>query len=160
MQIAKNTVVRFNYTLTNDAGEVLDTSKGKEPLAYLHGVGGIIPGLEEEMDGKSAGDAFQVAVPPEKAYGVRNDGLIQSVSRDQLPPEADVQVGTQFVAHTNVGQQVVTVTQIEGDEITLDANHPLADQTLHFDVSVVEVREPTAEELEHGHVHGAGGHQH
>lgn len=160
MQIAKNAVVRIDYTLTNDAGTVLDTSKGREPLAYVHGVGGLIPGLEEELDGKAAGDKLQVVIPPEKGYGERQDGLVQKVEREQLPTEADVQVGAQFQAHTNVGVQVVTVTDVEGDQVTLDGNHPLAGETLHFDVNVVDVREATQEELEHGHVHGAGGHAH
>jgi FKBP-type peptidyl-prolyl cis-trans isomerase SlyD len=160
VQIAKNAVVRIDYTLTNDAGAVLDTSKGREPLSYVHGAGGLIPGLEEELDGKQPGDSLQVVIPPDKAYGERQDGLVQKVEREKLPPEADVQIGMQFQAHTNVGVHVVTVTEIEGDEVTLDGNHPLAGETLHFDVNVVEVREATQEEIEHGHAHGAGGHAH
>lgn len=160
MQIVKNAVVRIDYTLTNNEGEVLDTSKGREPLAYVHGVGGLIPGLEEELDGKAAGDSLKVSIPPEKGYGERNDGLVQTVPREQLPAEADVKIGMQFQAQSNAGVHVVTVTEIAGEEVTLDANHPLAGETLNFDVNIVDVREATTEELEHGHVHGAGGHQH
>ena len=160
MQISKQTIASIEYTLTNDAGEVVDTSKGGAPLAYLHGVGGMIPGLEEELEGKSSGDSLQVIVAPEKAYGPRDEKMVQDVSRDQLPAEVEIEVGMQFQAQTDHGPHVVTVMKVDGENVTLDANHPLAGTTLHFDVRVVEVRAATEEELTHGHVHGEGGHHH
>jgi FKBP-type peptidyl-prolyl cis-trans isomerase SlyD len=160
MQIKKDAVALIEYELTDDAGEVIDSSKGKAPLAYVHGTGNIIPGLESELEGKGSGDAFKVHIEPENAYGVRHDEMVQEVPRAQFPEDADLQPGMQFQAQTPTGTQVVTVVGIEGDEVKLDGNHPLAGVALNFDVTVVEVREATAEELEHGHVHGPGGHDH
>ena len=160
MQIAKNSVVSFNYTLTDNAGEVIDASEKGQPLAYIHGIGFMIPGLEKEMEGKSAGDAFQVSVAPEDAYGRHDPELVKVVERALFGEVESLQVGMQFQAETEDGVEVVTVTRIEGDEVTVDGNHPLADMTLNFDVEIVDVREASAEELEHGHVHGPGGHQH
>ena len=160
MQIAAETVASIEYELTDDAGEVIDTSKGGEPLAYLHGAGNLIPGLEAELEGKSSGDAFQVRVAPEDAYGERHEGMVQSVPRSEFPEDAEIQVGAQFHATTPSGDHIVTVVAVEGDAVTLDGNHPLAGKHLTFDVQVVEVRAATPEELEHGHVHGPGGHAH
>ena len=164
MQITKNAVGVLEYELTDDEGEVLDTSAGRAPLAYVHGTGSLIPGLENELEGKSAGAAFKVKVPAEEAYGPRIEELVQSVSRSHMPADVELQVGMQFEARGPQGSQVVTVVKIDGDDVTLDGNHPLAGVTLNFDVKVVEVREATAEELEHGHVHGegagCGGHEH
>lgn len=161
MQITKHTVATLEYTLTDESGEVLDTSKGRGPLAYVHGLGMLIPGLEEELEGKVQGDSLKARIEPDKGYGVRDDQMVQSVPREQLPAEVDVEVGMQFQAQTqDGGAHVVTVVEIEGETIKLDANHPLAGVTLHFDVEVVEVREATSEEIEHGHVHGPGGHEH
>lgn len=157
MQIADRCVASFNYTLTNDAGEVLDTSNGREPLAYLHGAGNIVPGLEKAMEGKSAGETFKVDVAPEEGYGERHDALVQVVPRDAFQGVDDIQPGMQFQAQSNQGVMSVTVTKIEDGQVTVDGNHPLAGETLHFDIEVTEVREATAEELEHGHAHGAGG---
>lgn len=157
MQIADRCVASFNYTLTNDAGEVLDTSNGREPLAYLHGAGNIVPGLEKAMEGKSAGDSFKVAVDPAEGYGERHDALVQVVPREAFQGVDDIQPGMQFQAQSNQGVMSVTVTKIEDGQVTVDGNHPLAGETLHFDIEVTEVREATAEELEHGHAHGAGG---
>jgi FKBP-type peptidyl-prolyl cis-trans isomerase SlyD len=157
MQIADRCVASFNYTLTNDAGEVLDTSTGRAPLAYLHGAGNIVPGLEKAMEGKSAGDAFKVDVAPGEGYGERHDALIQVVPRDAFQGVDNIEPGMQFQAQSNQGVMSVTVTKVEDGQVTVDGNHPLAGETLHFDIEVTEVREATAEELEHGHVHGAGG---
>jgi FKBP-type peptidyl-prolyl cis-trans isomerase SlyD len=160
MQIAKNAAVQIHYTLKNDAGEVLDSSDGSEPLAYLQGHGNLIPGLEKALEGKSAGDKLDVSIPPAEAYGVRDDGLIQDVPRSAFQGVADIEVGMQFHAESNHGPRTVTVTKVAADTVTVDGNHPLADQTLHFAVQIVDVRAATKEELSHGHVHGPGGHHH
>ncbi|MGH8371593.1 MAG: peptidylprolyl isomerase [Gammaproteobacteria bacterium] len=160
MQIAKNTVVSIDYTLTDEAGTVLDSSKGQAPLAYLHGGGNIIPGLEEALEGKQAGEQVKVAVPPEKGYGPRNDSMTQKVPRNMFDTKQDIQPGMRFHAEGEHGTHTVTVTAVDDEHVTVDGNHPLAGKVLNFDVNVVEVRAATEEELSHGHVHGAGGHQH
>jgi len=160
MQATKEKVVSIDYTLTDEQGSVIDTSSGRGPLAYLHGAGNIIPGLENALEGKSAGDTLTVTVPPDQAYGEHDPELVQAVPRDRFPAGSDVRVGTQFQAQTPVGQRIVTVVGVNNDEVTVDANHPLAGKPLTFDVTVVEVREATADELSHGHVHGPGGHAH
>ncbi len=153
MQIAKDTVVAIDYTLKDDQGSVLDTSEGKQPLAYLHGNGNIIPGLEQALEGKQAGDELSVRIEPAEAYGERRDELTQAVPRDLFQGVDDLQVGMQFQAGGEGGGQVVTITAIEGDQVTVDANHPMAGVPLNFDVKIVEVREASDEEKEHGHVH-------
>lgn len=160
MQIAKDTAVQIHYTLKNDAGEVLDSSDGAEPLAYLQGHGNLISGLEKALEGKSAGDSLNVSIAPQDGYGVRDQSLVQDVPRSAFKGIPKVEVGMQFQAESNHGPRTVTVTQVSKDSVTVDGNHPLADQTLHFAVQVVEVRAASAEELSHGHVHGAGGHHH
>ena len=160
MQIAQNSVVAFHYTLTNDAGEVLDSSEGREPLTYLHGAGTIIPGLEKKLEGRESGDKLQVAVSPEEGYGESQPSLVQEVPRESFQGVESVEPGMQFQAQTQGGPLMVTVTKVEGDTVVVDGNHPLAGQKLNFDVEIAEVREATAEEAEHGHVHGEGGHQH
>ncbi|MBS3800514.1 MAG: peptidylprolyl isomerase [Thioalkalivibrio sp.] len=160
MQVAPNAVVSIHYTLTNDAGEKIDTSEGREPLAYLHGKGQIVPGLEKELEGKAAGEKVQARVPPEEGYGEKIDAMVQDIPMDAFQGVESVEPGMQFQAQTENGPLTVTVTKVEGDTATVDGNHPLAGQTLNFDVEVVEVREASAEEIEHGHAHGAGGHQH
>jgi FKBP-type peptidyl-prolyl cis-trans isomerase SlyD len=161
MQIAKNKVATIDYTLTNPNGEVLDTSKGGQPLTYMHGVGGIIPGLESALEGKSKGEQVSVTVPPDQAYGQRNDQLVQDVPRKMFQGVTDIREGMQFRAQGPQGQQqVVTVVGVQPDTIRIDANHPLAGVTLKFDVNVVDVRDATQDEIAHGHVHGPGGHAH
>lgn len=161
MQIADNAVVAIHYTLTDDAGTTLDTSRERnEPLAYLHGHGNIIPGLESALVGKQAGDKLNVTVTPEEGYGERHDALIQTVPREAFEGVDEVLPGMQFQAQTDAGPRLFTITEVEGDNVTVDGNHPLAGATLHFDVEITEVREASAEELSHGHVHGPGGHQH
>lgn len=160
MQIAKDKVVSIDYTLTDSAGSVLDSSKGHAPLSYLHGSGNIIPGLEKALEGKSAGDSLQVVVPPEQGYGVRDPKLIQDVPRTAFG-KAEVKAGMQFRAEgPNAGSRMVTVVSVQKDTVQIDANHPLAGQTLNFDVKIVSIREASQEELDHGHVHGPGGHHH
>jgi len=160
MQIGKHKVVSIDYTLTNNDGEVLDTSKGHEPLAYLHGTGFMIPGLENALEGKSAGDSLSVIVEPGDGYGERDEELVKVVERAMFGDIKQLEAGMQFQADTDDGIEVVTVTAIEGDKVTVDGNHPLADTTLNFEVRVVGVRKASQEEIDHGHVHGAGGHQH
>lgn len=160
MQIAERSVVSFNYTLTNTAGEVLDTSTGRAPLTYLHGVGQIVPGLEEAMAGHVAGDRFEVDVAAEDGYGERVEQLIQTVPRAAFQGVDHLEVGMQFQAQTGQGALSVVVTSIDGDHVTVDGNHPLAGEALHFAIEVTDVREASVEEVLHGHVHGEGGHHH
>ncbi len=160
MQIADGTVVSINYTLTDDENNVIDSSDGGEPLTYIHGANNIIPGLEKALSGKTMGDRLEVAVPPQEAYGLRDDGLSQVISRSRFESSQDIEIGMQFQTPTEDGVTVVTVTAVDAENITVDANHPLAGITLHFSVEVVAVRAATAEEMDHGHAHGPGGHQH
>jgi len=160
MQISKHKVVTLDYTLTNDDGEVLDTSKGQEPLAYIHGTGFMIPGLENALEGKSAGNSFSVTVEPRDGYGERDDELVKIVEKSMFEGVGELEEGMQFQAESDDGVEVVRILAVEGDKVTVDGNHPLADTTLNFEVQVVGVREASQEEVEHGHVHGAGGHQH
>jgi FKBP-type peptidyl-prolyl cis-trans isomerase SlyD len=159
MLIADQKVVTIDYTLTDDQGEVLDTSRGQEPLTYIQGAGTIIPGLETALVGKAVGDDVKVTIAPANAYGERDEELVQAVPRNRFP-SGDITVGMRFHAQGEAGSQVVTVVSVDADNVTVDANHPLAGMTLAFDVKVVEVRDATADELAHGHVHGEGGHVH
>ena len=160
MQIAADSVVLIHYTLKDDDGKVLDSSDGGEPLAYIQGHGNLVPGLEKALEGKQDGDAVAVTLSPDEGYGTRNEALVQRVPKRSLQGSGEIRKGMQFRAQTDEGLRVFIVTAVVGDMVSLDGNHPLADQTLHFDVEVVSVRAATAEELEHGHVHGAGGHHH
>lgn len=161
LQIEDDRVVTIQYTLTNDAGEVVDSSVGGEPLVYLHGAGNIIPGLEDALVGRKAGDSLKVTVQPADGYGEVLDDMRQVVSLSMFEGVDDLEVGMMFQTETPDGHlQLVTVTDIDNGNVTVDANHPLAGQVLHFDVSVEAVREASAEELAHGHVHGEGGHHH
>jgi FKBP-type peptidyl-prolyl cis-trans isomerase SlyD len=160
VQIAADSVVLIHYTLKNDDGKVLDSSAGGAPLAYIQGHGNLVSGLEKALEGKSQGNRIEVTVAPADGYGTRNEALVQRVPKRSLQGAGEIRKGMQFQAQTDEGMRVFTVSTVAGDMVTLDGNHPLADQTLHFNVEVVEVRGATAEELEHGHVHGAGGHHH
>jgi FKBP-type peptidyl-prolyl cis-trans isomerase SlyD len=156
MQITKHTVAAIHYTLTDNEGNVLDSSAGRDPLHYIQGIGNLIPGMEEGLEGKTKGEKFKIKVSPEKGYGVKSEELLQQVPRSAFGDQ-QVEIGMQF--QTNQGS-VVTVTKIGMDSITVDANHPLAGVELNFDVEVLEIRLATEEELAHGHVHGPGGHHH
>ena len=160
MKIEDNKVVQMHYHLTDEKGAVLDSSQGKEPLAYIHGVGNIIVGLEKQLSDKAAGDKVKAVVPPEEGYGERDDNLVQVVPKTGFQGEEELTVGMQVQVGTEQGNAIATVAKIEGEDVTLDVNHPLAGVTLTFDVEIVDVRDATQEELEHGHVHGAGGHNH
>lgn len=160
MKATANTVVSIDYTLTDSEGEILDQSEPGSPLVYLHGADNIIPGLEAALTGKSNGDVFKVEVAPDDGYGEYDESLVAEVERDRFPGADTVQVGDEFQAQTPDGPRLVTVIEVEDDMITIDANHPLAGETLHFDVKIVDIRVATAEEISHGHVHGPGGHHH
>lgn len=157
MQITDNTAVSIHYTLTNNGGEQLDTSIGDEPLVYLHGAGNIIPGLEAALAGKNVGDKLNVTIAPEEAYGAIDENMVQVVSRKMFEG-MDIEVGMQFHADVSYGAGIITITEIDGDDVTIDGNHPLAGESLTFDVEVIDVRPATEDELSHGHVHGSGCH--
>jgi FKBP-type peptidyl-prolyl cis-trans isomerase SlyD len=163
MKIAQNRVVQMHYTLKDEHGSTIDSSEGQEPLAYIQGIGNVVPGLEDALEGKSKGDKLQVIIEPADGYGDRNDEMVQQVSKSgfQSGEESEELVpGMQVQIETNNGPSIAMVTNIEGDNVTLDLNHPLAGVTLNFDIEVVDVRASTDEEIEHGHVHGPGGHHH
>jgi FKBP-type peptidyl-prolyl cis-trans isomerase SlyD len=160
VEITADRVVTIHYTLKDDNGTVLDSSAGGEPLAYIQGHGNLVSGLEKALEGQQGGHTLAVSVPPADGYGLRDEALIQRVPKRTLQGAGDIRKGMQFQARTEDGMRLFTVTAVVGDMVTLDGNHPLADQTLHFAIEIVSVREATTEELEHGHVHGAGGHHH
>lgn len=160
MQIAANTVAYIQYTLKDDAGTLIDSSRSGEPLVYLHGAGNIIPGLEKALEGKQAGDKVSVKVSPEDGYGVRDEALVQQIPRRSFQGVRELKPGMRFQAQSARGPMQVVITRVQGDLVTVDGNHELAGQALNFDVEVSKVREATAEEIMHGHVHGDGGHHH
>ncbi len=160
MQVEEKKVVSIHYKLTDDDGKVLDSSENDQPLVFIYGIGMLIPGLEKALEGKVTGDKLKVSVNPEEAYGERDEGLTQMVPKSQFDEEETLQIGMQFQVETEQGVLVVTVIEVTDTEVKIDGNHPLAGMKLHFDVSVGEIREATAEEIDHGHVHGAGGHDH
>src|SRR3569833_1096878 len=139
MRVAKHKVVSIDYTLTDGQGTVIDSSSGQQPLVYIHGLGNIIPGLEVALEGKSTGEHVNAVIAPEQAYGERNESLVQHLARAVFDTAEDV---------------------VEGDQATIDGNHPLAGMTLHFDVTIADVRDASEEEISHGHAHGPGGHDH
>lgn len=157
LMIGKNNVVSIHYTLKDGAGDVLDSSDGKQPMQYLHGANNLIPGLENELQGKSSGAKFETTIPPEQAYGERNEEFVQTIKKDVFQGVESVEPGMTFVAKgEGDAERQVRVTEVEGEDVTIDANHPMAGMTLHFDVEVLGVREGTEQELEHGHVHPEG----
>lgn len=160
MQIAKHKVVTIDYTLTDDDGNVLDQSTDGH-FAYLHGERNIIPGLEEALAGKAQGDRVSVSVPPEAGYGERDESKAAPVPRDMFPDDMEIEPGMQFQAQGPEGETLlVTVVKVGNDEVVVDGNHPLAGMTLNFDVEIMDVRDATSEEVNHGHVHGPEGHHH
>lgn len=161
MLIARNKVVRFNYTLTDDSQQILDKSVDGEPLTYLHGGGGIIPALEAALEGKRAGESFNLRIVAADAYGERDDELVQKVPREMFESDGPIQIGMQFHSSDDEGEtSVVTVIDADAKTVTVDGNHPLAGVPLNFAVAIVEVRDASAEEIAHGHAHGEGGHDH
>ena len=159
--IKQNSVVTMHYELKDAEGEVLDSSEGQDPLTYLHGAGNIIVGLEEELIGKEVGAEVQAVVSPEKGYGMPVEALVQTVPKEAFGEDLDkVEVGMRFQAETEQGPVPVVVTAMDAETVTVDGNHPLAGKELHFNVTIAEIREASDEEVEHGHVHGPGGHNH
>lgn len=154
MKIAKHSVVSIHYELTNDSGETLDSSEGQGPLTYLHGTGSLIPGLERELEGKQVGDELTAVITPGDGYGEQDDTLIRDIPRSAFGDVEDLSPGMQFQGGgEGEAPHVFTVTKITSDQVTVDGNHPLADMTLNFDVSIESIRDATPEELDHGHVH-------
>lgn len=160
MVIAQNRVVSMHYTLKDEKGTTIDSSQGHEPLAYIQGIGGLIPGLEDALEGKIKGDKLDVTVTPEDGYGQRQDNMVQKVSKSGFQGDEELVVGMQVQVETQNGPSIALVTEIKEEDVMLDLNHPLAGVTLNFNVEVMDVREATEEELEHGHVHGPDGHHH
>lgn len=160
MKIENNKVVSLAYKLKLEDGVVLEETTAQAPMAYLHGHNNLITGLEKELEGKEPGAAFTAVIAPEEAYGQYNDELVQRVPGNLFQGVDTLEVGMRFIANTDQGEMPVEITEVDGDHVVVDANHMLAGQTLTFDVEVVEIREATAEEIEHGHVHQAGAHEH
>ena len=159
LKIEKDRVVRFHYTVSEPGQEPLETSKERDPLAILAGHGNIIPGLDKALEGHVAGDSFGVDVPAADAYGERRDGLTQRVPKKHFGQQK-LAPGMQVVLNTNFGPRAVTIQKVGMSVVDVDLNHPMAGKDLHFDIEVVDVREASEEEIEHGHVHGEGGHEH
>jgi FKBP-type peptidyl-prolyl cis-trans isomerase SlyD len=153
MIIEKNKVVYMHYTLKDSDGETIDSSAGGEPLPFIQGLGNIIPGLEKELEGKKVGDKVTAVIPAEQGYGEVSDTLVQLIPLASFPDKDQVVMNATFQLQTPEGPVTATVKSIDGDDVKLDFNHPLAGVELHFDVEVTEVREPTEEETAHGHVH-------
>lgn len=152
--IGDNTVVSIHYALSDDEGNEMENSAGSDPLTYLHGTGNLIPGLESALVGKTAGDELEVVVPPEEGYGEVVPQLVQAVDRSVFQGADTIEPGMVFQAQDPQGNvQRIVVKDVDGDEVTIDANHPLAGAELHFQVQIVDVREATQEEIDHGHAH-------
>lgn len=160
MKIETNHVVQFHYTLRSPAGEEIESTSGGDPAVYLHGAENIIPGLEKAFVGKAAGESFRVTVPPEEAYGQPSDSRHQRVPKKYFPKGTRLTVGQRVVLQTDRGSLPVTIRKVGVTVVDVDANHPLAGQTLDFEVQIVDVREASAEEIAHRHAHGPGGHEH
>ncbi|HVL02431.1 MAG TPA: peptidylprolyl isomerase [Dongiaceae bacterium] len=152
MRIANDYVVAFHYVLKNQQGEELDSSRGQLPLLYLHGHGHLLPGLEQALEGRESGDKCVVTLTPEQAYGVHDAELVQQLPRDAFGAGAAIELGMQLQAHTEDGEIPVRVIAMDSDSLTVDGNHPLAGQTLIFEVEIRNVREALPEELEEGEV--------
>jgi FKBP-type peptidyl-prolyl cis-trans isomerase SlyD len=161
MKVVKGSVVGLDYTLHLGDGEIIDRSAPSQPLSYIHGEGQIVPGLEQALEGLATGDSRKVVVPPEDGYGPHDPRGMQEVPRDAFPAGMEPEIGMQFTARGPQGEAVpFTVKSVSQETVVVDLNHPLAGATLHFDVTVRDVRAATAEELEHGHAHGPDGHDH
>ncbi|MGR8979609.1 MAG: FKBP-type peptidyl-prolyl cis-trans isomerase [Gammaproteobacteria bacterium] len=160
MQVADNMAVSIHYTLSNDDGDIIDSSIGKEALVYLHGKGNIISGLEKALLGKNVGEKLNVHIPAGEAYGDFMEERVQVIPRSMFEGIDQLEVGMQFYADVSSGPGVISVVAIDGDEITIDGNHPLAGMDLSFDVEIVDIRLATEDEISHGHIHGEGCHHH
>ena len=159
--IAADHVVEIHYTLTNDRKEIVDSSRGDAPLPYLHGHGNIVPGLEQALAGKAVGDKVQVTVSPAEGYGEYNEKLKKELPRNAFPKDSKLEVGAMFEASGPDGDAIVIrVVGVGNETVQIDGNHPLAGETLHFDVEIMKVRKATPSELEHGHAHPGDGHHH
>ncbi len=159
MKIAVNKIASLAYTLKNDNEDVLDTADKDSPFLYLHGAGGIIKGLESALTDKEVDDSFNIIVAPEDAYGIRDDKLVESVPRTMFEgiPDEELVAGAKFHAQTAQGNQVISIASVDGETVNIDANHPLAGETLHFEVAVLDIRDATDDEIAHGHPHMEGG---
>jgi len=161
MKVGNSMVVEIHYTLKNDAGEIIDSSEGQAPLAYLHGARNIVEGLEDALDEMEVNQEFNVTVPPKLGYGEKDKSMIGEVPKDRFPTDVELEVGMQFVTESPDGPHPIYVVEIKEDVVVVDGNHELAGQNLHFSGKVISVREATHEELHHGHAHGEGcGHHH
>lgn len=160
MNIAKDTVVQFHYTLKDDKGELIESTEGKDPMAYLHGHSNIIPGLEKALEGKAVGDSFTVTVEPQDGYGQRKEDAMQRISLKHLQGARKWKPGMMAFVETDQGYRQVTVVKVGKFNADVDTNHPLAGMTLVFDIQIADIREASEEEKSHGHAHGVGGHHH
>ena len=160
MQIAEHTIVRFHYDLADEAGQPIESSREREPMAILYGAGNVIPGIEKAIEGRRAGERLQVTVPPAEGYGERREGMTQRVPKKFFNEARKLRPGDSTVLGSNQGPRVVTVLKIGETVIDVDLNHPMAGRTLCFDIEIMEVREASAEEIAHGHAHEPGGHAH
>lgn len=153
MTVSKDKVVSIEYKLTDDGGSVLDSSEGRGALSYIHGHGNLVSGLETELEGKEDGTPFEAHVAPGEGYGDYDEELLFSVPKERFKEFSDLEVGMQFEAETDQGHQIMAIKSIEGESVVVDANHPLAGQVLHFEGTIVGVRDATKDEITHGHVH-------
>ncbi|WP_020410068.1 FKBP-type peptidyl-prolyl cis-trans isomerase [Hahella ganghwensis] len=160
MSITKDKVVQFNYILKDASGEQLETTYDDEPVTYLHGHDNVLAGLEEVLEGKNAGDKFDVTLPPEKAYGLPQEDSIKRISKKYLKHAGRYKVGDTVPVKSDNGVHLVTVKKVGHSMVDIDTNHPFAGKTLTFELEVMDIRDAEPEEIEHGHVHGPGGHQH
>ncbi len=161
MSISHHKVVTIHYKVADSVSEeVIDSSEGGDPMTYLHGARNIIPGLEQALEGKAVGDELEVVIEAADAYGEHSEDRVQQVPISAFQDMESVEPGMMVTAQTEHGQVNLLVTEVEGDQVTVDANHPLAGKSLKFNVSVEDIREASEEELAHGHVHGPGGHDH
>ena len=156
MIVEKEKAVSINYVLTNDSDEMLDSTQHQAPMVYLHGASNILPGLEDALEGKSIKSRVRKIIPAEEGYGKNNPELIQTVPLSTFPNSEKIEAGTQFELETSYGTRLATIAKIENGEVTIDMNHPLAGQNLHFDVEIVDIRDATAEEIDKGHIHVEG----
>jgi FKBP-type peptidyl-prolyl cis-trans isomerase SlyD len=151
MQATRGAVVSFNYTLTDDSGEVIDSSEGCAPLQYLHGFDNIIPGLESALEGVESGFKSVIVIEPADAYGDVDPEAIFEVEKDKFPEGTEIYPGMQFAGETPNGDVPLTIVEVRDYSVIVDANHPLAGARLHFDVEVTDVRPATDEELTVGY---------